>query len=87
LRLKYRFETMELEGETIVVPVGENVDQFRGVVKLNETAAFIFNLLKEETSEEAIVDAVEKEFDAPRSVIAADVKKYLVEFREKGLLI
>jgi hypothetical protein len=78
---------MKLEGKTVAVPVGENVDEFRGVVKLNESSAFIFDLLKEETSMEAIVTALEREYDAPRSVIEADVKKCLEEFEERGLLV
>lgn len=87
MRLKYQFEKMKLEGKTVAVPVGENVDEFRGVVKLNESSAFIFDLLKEETSMEAIVAALEREYDAPRSVIEVDVKKCLEEFEERGLLI
>ncbi len=87
MRLKYQFETMKLDDRIVAVPVGENVNEFRGVVKLNETSAFIFDLLKEETTEEKIVDAMEKEYDAARSVIAEDVKRCIAEFGEKGLLI
>ena len=47
----------------------------------------LLDLLKEETSMEAIVAALEREYDAPRSVIEADVKKCLEEFEERGLLI
>jgi len=87
MKNKYTFEKMELDGEIVAVPVGENVDEFRGVVKLNETSAFIFDLLKEEISMDEIVEALEKEYDAPRSIIAADVKKCLEEFEERGLLV
>ena len=87
MRLKYQFETMELEDRIVAVPVGTDVNEFHGVVKLNETSAFIFELLKNDITEEAIVDAMEKEYDAPRSQIAEDVKKCIEEFEEKGLLV
>ena len=87
MRLKFQFETMKLDDRIVAVPVGDNVNEFRGVVKLNETSAYIFDLLKDETTEEKIVDAMEKEYDADRSVIARDVKKIIAEFEEKGLLI
>lgn len=87
MRLKYTFEKMDLDDQIIAVPVGEAAGEFRGVVKLNETAAFIFDLLTEDMTEEAIVDALEKEYDAVREVLAADVHRYVNEFREKGLLI
>ncbi len=87
MRLKYQFETMNLEDQIVAVPVGADVNEFRGVVKLNETSAFIFGLLTKDTTEESIVDAMEKEYDAPRSEIAEGVRKCLGEFEEKGLLV
>lgn len=87
MRLKYQFETIELDGNTVAVPVGEYAEEFHGVLRLNETAIFIFDLLKEEISEEAIVEAVEREFDAPREKIEKEVHEFVQEFHEKGLLI
>lgn len=87
MRLRYSFETMELDDRLVAVPVGDHANEFHGVVKLNEVAAFIFELLKDDTTEEAIVDALEKEFDASRSTLAADAKKCIESFSEKGLLI
>ena len=86
MRLKYRFETMELDGMVVAIPVGEGASYFHGVVKLNETAAYIFNALKETTSEEAIVESLLKEYNAPKELIAEDVREYLIKFREKGIL-
>lgn len=39
------------------------------------------NLLKEETSEEQIVDALFERYDAPREEIAADVREILSTLR------
>ena len=86
MHLKYAFDTMELDELTIAVPVGENVSQFRGVIKLNETAAYILKLLKNEISEEEIVKEMEKEYDVPHELIIEDVKRYISEFEKRGLL-
>ena len=86
MRLKYAFETMELDDQIVAVPVGDGSEEFRGVVKLNEEAAFVFNLLKEEISEESIVNAMAETYDAPRDTLAADVHKCVADFMEKGLL-
>lgn len=87
MRLKYTFETMELDDQLIAVPVGETASEFRGVIKLNEASAFIFGKLKQETTEDAIIEAMTEEYDAPREVLAADVKRVVNEFSEKGLLV
>lgn len=86
MRLKYTFETMELDDDIVAVPVGKGSEQFQGVVKLNKTGAVIFDLLKEDISEEAIVDALENKYNASREAICADVRKYIDVFREKELL-
>lgn len=87
MRLKYTFETMELEDQIVAVPLGEGADQIHGIIKMNKVAAFIFELLKKETTEEAIIDTMEKEYDVPRSVLAADVHRYVEDFIEKGLVV
>lgn len=86
MRLKCDFEVMELNEEKIAVPIGDNASMFQGVIKLNETAAFILNLLKEETSEEAVVEALLSEYDGTRDKIEKDVNQYISKFTEMGLI-
>lgn len=87
MHLKHTFETMELDDQIVAVPVGERAAELRGVIKMNETSAFIFECLKTETSEEAIVDALSKEYNAPLQVLKNDVHQYIESFRKRGLLI
>lgn len=77
---------MDLDDETVAIPLGKNAQLFHGVIKMNDTGAFILDLLKEEISEEDIVRLISKEFDASKEQITADVHSYLDEFRTRGLL-
>ena len=86
MRLKYDFETMKLDDWIVAIPVGENASKFQGVVKLSETATIIFELLRNVTSFEEIVDELSKQFDAPKEVITKDVTRLIEDFTEKGLL-
>ena len=52
----------------------------------NRTLGVILSLLKEETTEAAVVAAMKARFDAPEEVIARDVKKALGELRKIGAL-
>ncbi len=87
MRLKYQFETMELDDSVVAVPVGEGANYFHGVVKLNGTAALLMDLLKEERTEEELIEILENEYEVSREIIAADVHKCVSDFMEKGLLI
>ncbi len=86
MHLKYTFETMEFDDRIVAVPLSDNMDDYRGIIKLNETAAFIFNLLKEDVTEDDLVNTLENVYDAPREVLLSDIRKYLHEFQEKGLI-
>lgn len=85
MRLKYTFETMELEDKVIAVPVGESAKEFRGVIRLNESAAEIFDLLKQETTEEAVV-AVLKERYGDEPEILEFVHEFIENLTSKGVL-
>ena len=79
MKLKENYIVQEIDGEQFMVPVGG--EAFNGIVRSNETAAFIVDCLKEETTEERIVDAMCTEYNAPREVIAADVAEIINTLR------
>ena len=84
MRLKEDFLVQMIDDTQYLVPVGDG--SFSGVVRGNRTAAFIVDLLKEETTEDAIIDAMCGQYDAPRETIAADVTAILNTLRGVGAL-
>ncbi len=56
MKLKYDFVINKVAGETVAVAVGNAEGAFNGYIKLNDTAAFIFEQLKKETSRESIIE-------------------------------
>ncbi len=79
MKLKGEFITQDIDDSQFLVPVG--AEAFSGIVRSNKTAAFIVNCLKEETTKEAIVEAMEQKYDAPRATIEADVETILETLR------
>ena len=86
MKLKYLFENVEIEEQNFAVPLEDCGKDFNGVVKLNKSAADIFQLLKEETDEESIVEQMSKHYDVSKDILAADVHNIIEEFKAKGLL-
>ena len=87
MHLKYKFEIMELGDQIVAIPIEKDICDFRGVIKMNETSAFIFRLLEKEVTEQEIVESLKREYDAPQNVLVDEVKKNIAELNEKGLLI
>ena len=59
---------------------------YHGIIRLSESGAHIFNLLAEETTEAAILDALTARYDAPRETLEQDLKEIIDQCREAGLL-
>lgn len=79
MRIRPEFIATNVAASTVLVPTGEA--NFRGVVRGNKTFAAIVELLSEDTTEEEIVEAMSTRFDAPKSVIEADVSHALAQLR------
>lgn len=86
MRVKEGFVLHNIGDEYMAVATGEAAENFNGIVRSNETAAYIFELLQKETTEEAIIEAMCEKYEAERSVIERDVAKIIGQMREAGFL-
>ena len=86
MKLKKGFVTHTLGGEQVMVAAGPAARSFHGLVRSNETAAFIVDCLKKETSEQAIVDAMLERYEVSREVVEKDVREILAKLRSIGAL-
>ena len=86
MRLSDGFITHDSQDEQIMVAVADMTTKFSGLVRNNRTAAFIVDCLKEETTQEAIVEKMLEQFDADREVVTRDVAGILEKLRSIGAL-
>ena len=84
MKLKKGFITHSSGGKQVMVSAAGT--GFSGLVRSNETAAFIVDRLKQETTPEQIVDAVLAEYDAPREIVERDVNMVIETLRGIGAL-
>jgi len=85
MKLKYKMEIVDIDGSPTAVPAGGG-DEFRGVLRMNDTAAAILKLLADETTEEKIVSALKAEYEVSEEQLRASVAKILNSLREHQLL-
>ena len=84
MKLKKDFIIHDTGTESLLVPTGRA--GWSGLVKGNKTLGAIVSLLKEDTTEDAVIAAMMERFNAPAEVITRDVKKALSELRRIGAL-
>lgn len=81
MKLKDTFITHMSNGEQILVDVS---GEFSGLIRNNESAAFIVDCLKQETTVEEIADKMYEEYDAPREVLEKAVDDVVSSLRKAG---
>ena len=77
MKIKKGFIIRKVGDENIVVPVGEASKNFHGMVKLNESGAFLWKFFTENHTEEEAVDALLSEYDVEKDGAARDVKGFV----------
>lgn len=87
MRLKYKFEIMDLGTHFIAVPINNKSSEFLGVIKINETASYILELLAEDTTEDRIINAIMVKYDAPRDSVEEDVRRCIEMLNARDMLI
>lgn len=86
MKLKYEFVVREVADKTVAIPVGESTENFDCMITLNESGAFIFNLLKQEISKDDLLKAFLKEYDATKEQAEKTISAFLEKLQESNLL-
>ena len=83
MKLKDTYITHDSDGEQILLDTSSS---FAGLIRNNKTAAFIVECLKDDTTQEKIVEAMFEKYDAPKDVLAKDVSEVIEKLRKVGAL-
>ena len=80
------FILRDVAGVSVVIPTGEAARHFSGLISLNETGTFLFTLLREERTEQELVENMLEAYDIDATVAAADVAEFITNLREHRML-
>lgn len=87
MKLKYNLAIQEIAGTYMAVAVGADSRRYSNVINLNETGKVIVELLKEDTTIDAIVAELMKLYEGEEQVIRSSVEKVIAKLTEEGLLV
>ena len=88
MKLNPDFVIQQMEaGVSVLVPTGAATANYKGIIRLNETAAFIVNELKNDTTVDAVVEALDKEYEGTKEQFSESVKLTIDSLREAGAII
>ena len=85
MKLKNGFLLRQIAGQNVVVPVDRELD-LNMMITLNDTDAFLWELLQSDTDEAALTAALLKEYDVDENTAAASVAAFVEKLRKQGFL-
>jgi len=80
------FSLRNIAGEYVVVPIGKNSINFKAMMSLNETAAFLWKKLETEISKEELVDNLVEEYDVSKEKAEKDVDNFISMLKEHKII-
>ncbi len=87
MKIKNNFVMKNVAGSNVVVPTGEAMMDFNGMMTLNETGAFLWDKMQEDVTLEALAEAMCKEYEGITEEEAmADIKEFVATLNEKGVI-
>ncbi len=87
MKLKEGFLLRRLAEDYVVVPVGQAALDLRGMISLNETGAFLWELLQTEQTEQTLTDKLLAGYRVDEASARADVTCFIEKLQHYGLLI
>lgn len=86
MKLKTGYLVREIADCHIVVPIGERVIEFKGIMTLNDTGNFIWNCLSDDISDSQLLHSILEEYEVNEATAKADLDEFLEVAWESGVL-
>lgn len=87
MKLKYNFVMNKVADQNVAVAVGDDLANFNGFLKMNDIGAYIFDMLKNDVTEDEIVAAMVKDYkDSTEAEIRETVQGFVAQLKENGIV-
>ena len=86
MKIKEDFILRKVADSYVVVPVNKMTLDFTGIINLNETGAFLFELLQKGAERDELVDKMLEEYDVDREKAEVDIDVFIQKVRDADVL-
>lgn len=80
------FVMRKLGDEYVVVPVGVTLGEFNGMIRLNETGAFLWERLQNGSTREQLIHALLEEYEIDEEKAVSDTEGFIRTLEEAEIL-
>lgn len=86
MKIKEGFVVREIADSIVVVPTGDLLKEYRGMLTLNKSGQFIWQLLQNDVTEEELATKLAEKYHLEQEKAKTDIEAFLNTLREKKIL-
>jgi hypothetical protein len=86
MKIKNDLMLRKVGGQWIIVPMGERLAEYNGMMKLSESGAFLWKLLEQDITREQLLECFLEEYDADAAEAARDVDEFIGKLSDAHVL-
>jgi len=86
MKIKEGFLLREIAGTQIVVPIGERVIDFKGMMILNDVSANVWAFMSEDKTFDDILGFILETYEVDMQTAKGDLTRLIEQMKESGVL-
>lgn len=86
MKIKNNFLLREVAGSYVVVPFGDESVEFNGMVTLNESGKFIWDLLEKEIRKEELLEKFMAKYDVSETQAKEDIRQFIQTLLDNNIM-
>lgn len=87
MKIKTGYILRKMVKNYMAIPVGGKTTDFDGMITLNETGAFLWRQMEQDTDVDTLVEALQKEYDVSRERAISSVERIIEKLQKADLLV
>ncbi len=87
MKIKDGFMLREIAGVNIVVPIGERVIDFNGLITLNETGVLLWNAISGGRKDNELAQMLADEYEVEYETASEDVAEFIKTLKEAEIIV
>jgi len=77
MRINKEFVLREIAGDYVIIPTGQTVLEFNGLITVNEVGVSLWNMLQNEVTEDDLVAGILAEYEVEEDVAREDIREFI----------
>ena len=86
MKIKDGYILRNIADEWIIVPIGDKIYDFNGLMVVNETGACLWKILQDECTKEDLINGVMNEYEIDIDTAKKDVDEFIESLVQGGVL-